>query len=49
MVHDCGQRRGVDLAGPYRLVGRKNRVDIVAELIVMLLADMKREVAADPD
>ena len=49
MVHDCRQRRRVDLAGHGRFVGRENLVDIVGENVVMLQAEMKREVAADPD
>src|SRR5208282_2609945 len=49
MVHDRGQRRGIDLAGRRRFVGREKLVDIVVETIVALLAEMKREVAANPN
>ena len=49
VVHDRGQRRGVNLAGHERLVGRKLLVDIVVETVVILLAEMKREAAAKPD
>src|SRR5208282_1236560 len=49
MVHDRGQRRGIDLAGRRRFVGWEKLVDIEVETIVMLLAEMKREVAADPN
>src|SRR5579862_7704096 len=49
MVHDCGQRRSIDLTGRRRFVGREDLIDIVVEAVVMLLAKMKREVAADPD
>src|SRR5208283_60233 len=49
MVHDRGQRRGVNLTGRRRFVGWKKLVDIVVETIVAFLAEMKREVAANPD
>jgi hypothetical protein len=49
MVHDRGQRRGIDLAGRRRFVGWKKLVDIVVETIMALLTEMKREVAANPN
>jgi hypothetical protein len=49
MIHDRGQRRSVNLTGREWFVGRKMLIDIVAEVVVALLAEMKREVAANPD
>src|ERR1017187_455801 len=49
MVHDRGQRRGIDLAGRRRFVGWEKLVDIVVETLVALLAEMKCEVAANPN
>ncbi len=49
MVHDCRQRRRIDLARHGGFVGRENLVDVVVENVVMLQAEMKREVAGNPD
>src|SRR5208283_88020 len=49
VIHNCCQRRRVDLAGHDWFVGRELLVDIVVETVVVLLAEMKREAAAKPD
>ena len=49
MVHYRGERGGVDLARHGRFAGRKDLVDIVAKTVVVLLAEMDRKVAANPN